>query len=242
MASRTAGPWRILVALLSALLAAWASPVAIGAAADSSAAAAYAYTYDVLRGVHLASPATVRGPPATPDQDTLYDVAARSRGAWVRAGAASDSPVRKRAWVPVASARGAGFTATTLEHVRRIDGALASIGKSAVAAKSGDDLVDVWRVVGPDEAAQIGKTGSYQVQLGGEGKYFFPTREQAENLGQMYTKQGWGGQQTLTRGQAPRSVIDRAEPVNAGTEGPGWFVRSPDIPSICNVTCVGPVG
>lgn len=101
-----------------------------------------------------------------------------------------------------------------------------------VAAKTGDDLVDVWRVVGPDEAAQISKTGSYQVQLGGEGKYFFPTREQAENLGQMYTKQGWGGQQTLTRGQAPRSVIDRAEPVNAGTEGPGWFVRSPDIPSV----------
>ena len=117
-----------------------------------------------------------------------------------------------------------------------------SCSSESVAAKTGDDLVDVWRVVGPDEAAQIGKTRSYQVQLGGEGKYFFPTREQAENLGQMYTKQGWGGQQTLTRGQAPRSVIDRAEPVNAGTEGPGWFVRSPDIPSICNVTCVGPVG
>lgn len=129
-----------------------------------------------------------------------------------------------------------------VEPLAMAAGKAMSFPSVGVAAKSGDDLVDVWRVVGPDEAAQIGKTGSYQVQLGGEGKYFFPTREQAENLGQMYTKQGWGGQQTLTRGQAPRSVIDRAEPVNAGTEGPGWFVRSPDIPSICNVTCVGPVG
>lgn len=149
MASRTAGPWRILVALLSALLAAWASPVAIGAAADSSAAAAYAYTYDVLRGVQVASPATVRGPPSASDQDTLYDVVgARSRGASVRAGAASDSPVRKRAWVPVASARGAGFTATTLEHVRGVGGALASIGKSAVAANT---TARGWKVGDPIE-------------------------------------------------------------------------------------------
>ncbi len=113
---------------------------------------------------------------------------------------------------------------------------------TGVAAKSGDDLVDVFRVVGPEEAADIAKTGAYRVQPGGEGKYFFPTQGQAENLGQMYTKAGWGGQQTLTRGQVPSSVIARAEAVNAGTEGPAWFIRSPDIPSICNVSCIGPVG
>lgn len=159
MASRTAGPWRILVALLSALLAAWPGPVAIGAAADSSAAAAYAYTYVVQRGVQVASPATVRGPPSASDQDTLYDVvAARSRGASVRAGAASDSPVWKRAWVPVASARGAGFTATTLEHVRGVGGALASIGKSAVAA-----------IAAPNERTEVAGNGAGEVYLGQSG-------------------------------------------------------------------------
>ena len=115
------------------------------------------------------------------------------------------------------------------------------LAKLSTAANTGDDLVDVWRVVGPDEAADIARTGGYRVPPGGEGKYFFPTRGQAENLGQMYNKANWPGPQTLTRGQVPSSVIARAESVNAGTEGPGWFIRSPDIPSICNVQCLGTI-
>ena len=112
-------------------------------------------------------------------------------------------------------------------------------GAANTAANTGDDLVDVWRTVGPDEAADIAATGAYRVQPGGEGKYFFPTQAQAENLANMYNKAGWPGPQTITRGQVPQSVLSRAEGVNAGTEGPGWFVRSPDVPSICNVQCVG---
>lgn len=135
MVSRMVWPWRVLVTLLAALLAAGTAPVAVAATVESSAAVACAYTYDVQRGVQVASPATERGPPAASDQNTLYDVDARSRGASVRVDEASDSPVTKLAGVPVASARGAGSPATTLEHVRRIDGALASVGKSAVAAK-----------------------------------------------------------------------------------------------------------
>lgn len=135
MVSRMVWPWRVLVTLLAALLAAGTAPVAVAATVESSAAVACAYTYDVQRGVQVASPATERGPPAASDQNTLYDVGAGSRGASVRVGEASDSPVTKLAGVPVASARGAGSPAATLEHVRRIDGALASVGKSAVAAK-----------------------------------------------------------------------------------------------------------
>lgn len=138
-------PWRVLVTLLAALLGVGTGPVAVAATVESSAAVACAYTYDVQRGVQVASPATVRGPPATSDQNTLYDVGAGSRGASVRVGEASDSPVTKRAGVQVASAPGAGSTATTLEHVRRIDGALASIGKSAVAANTGVNGLGVLR-------------------------------------------------------------------------------------------------
>lgn len=81
----------------------------------------------------------------------------------------------------------------------------------------------------------------YRVPVGGEGKYFYPTQGKAENLAQMYNKTTVPGPQTLTHGQAPNSVIGRAEPVNAGTEGPGWFIRSPDIPQICNVQCLGTI-
>jgi hypothetical protein len=117
-----------------------------------------------------------------------------------------------------------------------------SVSGFGVAAKSGDDLVDVFRVVGPNEAADIAKTGAYRVQPGGEGKYFFGTQQQAENLGQMYNKSpSFPGPQTVTRGQVPQSVLQRAEGVNAGTEGPGWFIRTPDISSICNVSCIGTV-
>lgn len=60
-------------------------------------------------------------------------------------------------------------------------GKLAHIGKlktlpnappktTTTATNGGGDLVDVWRVVGPDEAAQVAKTRTYQVQPGGEGK------------------------------------------------------------------------
>src|SRR5690606_18114510 len=66
----------------------------------------------------------------------------------------------------------------------------ASVPDRGVAANTGDDLVDVWRTVGPDEAADIAATGAYRVQPGGEGKYFFPTQAQAENLANMYNKAG----------------------------------------------------
>jgi hypothetical protein len=57
-----------------------------------------------------------------------------------------------------------------------------------VAKSSDDDSVDVWRVVGPEEAADIAKSGSYGPGSGNAGKYFYPTRGQAEKLADMYTK------------------------------------------------------
>jgi hypothetical protein len=125
-----------------------------------------------------------------------------------------------------------------------VSSATAAIGARLARTATGatDDLIDVYRVVGAAEADDIARAGAYRVQPGGEGKYFFPTQGQAQNLAEMYSKVGLGGQQTLTRGQIPSSVLARAEDVNAASEGPAWFIRSPDIPSICNVTCIGSVG
>lgn len=234
------------LAIVLSVLAVFSGSGGVTAAAPTAPSNLHAHTY---HATYYDAPAhdtaSERGPPAADVSKSAsagkHAVDRGSNGDSARPGTAATRDYTHYGRPGQLANDDHGTGTTNAPHAAG-DGDLSTPTVAGVAAKSGDDLVDVWRVVGPDEAAQISKTGSYQVQLGGEGKYFFPTREQAENLGQMYTKQGWGGPQTLTRGQAPRSVIDRAEPVNAGTEGPGWFVRSPDIPSICNVTCVGPVG
>lgn len=221
---------RRLLVLIVGILGCWLGAATGAAATPTNLVLVHAYACD---STGHAAPLNAT--------DTMYDAGdRRSNGTVMRPNEAA-SPGAYAYDRPTSPVHVVGVAATARRSAQAAPAASWSIVLSGVATNTAD-LVDVWRVVGPDEAAQIGKTGSYQVQLGGEGKYFFPAREQAENLGQMYTKQGWGGQQTLTRGQTPRSVIDRAEPVNAGTEGPGWFVRSTDVPSICNVTCVGPVG
>ena len=235
---------RRLIALSLTLVAVLFSTSTAGAATPPVDGYVSGYAYD---GSHHPAPpahtASERGPPALHNYtNPAYGaVGHRPHGVSARLNGPTTLSITTYAY-PERFVRGAGATATTSRDVVLADGDLLPVPAGQVAAKNGDELVDVWRVVGPDEAAQIAKTKTYQVQPGGEGKYFFPTREQAENLGQMYTKAGWGGQQTLTRGQVPRSVVGRAEPVNAGTEGPGLFIRSPDVPSICNVSCVGPVG
>jgi hypothetical protein len=233
---------RLVGALVVILTTIFAMPATAGASAPPGFNSAHAFTYDNNHHATATTyAATERGPPATYDHTTPYDADGLPRRG---ALACSSDPTPDAIYVYEDNSRRArvdNVIGTISEPPRLNAGVLSSIQRWHVAAKSGDDLVDVWRVVGPDEAAGITKTGGYSVQLGGEGKYFFPTRGQAENLGQMYNKANWPGPQTLTRGQVPRSVISRAEPVNAGTEGPGWFIRSPDIPRICNVLCMGTI-
>ncbi len=230
---------RLLALILAAIAAFLVAPQA--AVTATSVTSVSVYTYD---GHHHSAPSvggtSERGPPAAGNHfanDNAVD--RRSYGDSARPDI-GESPAAYT-YTYTDPAPSVQVTPTTWHRAEVADGQLIAFARGRVAAKSGDDLVDVWRVVGPDEAAGITKTGGYSVQLGGEGKYFFPTRGQAENLGQMYNKANWPGPQTLTRGQVPRSVISRAEPVNAGTEGPGWFIRSPDIPRICNVLCMGTI-
>ncbi len=229
-----------LIALVCALAAILMGATSASAAAVPTSATVGVRVCDVHpQSASMTDTVTARGSPGYDPSGTTDDaVDYGSHGASARSATATSPAIttydRTTALVQIAR------TAGTTDRIAQVtDGNSVVFEPTGGAANKGDDLVDVWRVVGPDEAADIARTGGYRVQPGGEGKYFFPTSGQAENLGQMYNKANWPGPQTLTGGQVPRSVIARAESVNAGTEGPGWFIRSPDIPNICNVQCLG---
>ena len=94
-----------------------------------------------------------------------------------------------------------------------------------LAAKSGTTL---YRAVGPDELADLQKLGRYRVPPGGtEGKYFFETSEQASNFARMMGDKPY----TTTSVRVPRAGLGKGDRINPAREGPGYFFRTPDMPS-----------
>ena len=80
-----------------------------------------------------------------------------------------------------------------------------------------------------------------EILRGLEGKYFFPTRAQAENLGAKYAKMGLG-EQTITSGRIGTDVLRQfGEPLEAAGEGPAFFLRNESLRHITNVTIEGPL-
>jgi hypothetical protein len=117
------------------------------------------------------------------------------------------------------------------------------LGKLADAVEEEDTAreaaTQIFRIVDPEEAADIAESGVYRNLFGLEGKYFFPTQEQAENLSAMFMKVGMGGPYALTSGVVAQSILDAAEEVNAAGEGTAFFLRNEQLPLITNVTIHG---
>jgi hypothetical protein len=82
------------------------------------------------------------------------------------------------------------------------------VGATKLAAKAGDDLVDLYRAVGPHELADIQKTGAFRSRPGIEGKYFTPTGQEASTYAREAVKAFGDPPYTIVRTQAPRSVLD----------------------------------
>jgi hypothetical protein len=96
-------------------------------------------------------------------------------------------------------------------------------------------------VVGPAEVRDIAESGVYRNPAGLEGKYFYPTQEQAANLAAKYAKLGISDQ-TLTSGQISTELLQRfGEPITPAGEGPAFFLRNELLPFITDVTTHGPV-
>ena len=96
----------------------------------------------------------------------------------------------------------------------------------------------LFRTVGSAEARDIAESGVYRNPEGLEGKYFYPTQAQAENLGVP----SWAlGEQTLTSGQISTDLLTRVgEPITPAGEGPAYFLRNEYLQYIANITTEGP--
>jgi RHS repeat-associated protein len=94
---------------------------------------------------------------------------------------------------------------------------------AAEAATSGTTL---FRAVGPEEAADIGKMGTYRIRgkSAETGKYFFPTQEQAQAM----VDRGWATH--VTSGVFPQEALDAADVLSLPTEGTGLLIPSRFFP------------
>jgi hypothetical protein len=110
---------------------------------------------------------------------------------------------------------------------------------SGSAADAGSGATQLFRTVGSAEARDIAESGVYRNPAGLEGKYFYPARAQAENLGAQYAKLGLG-EQTLTSGRISTDLLGRfGEPIEPAGEGPAFFLRNEYLPYISDATIEG---
>ncbi len=88
--------------------------------------------------------------------------------------------------------------------------------------------VPLFRAVGERELADIQALGRYRTPPGGtEGKYFFPTAEQASNFARMMRDQGY----TTTSVRVSPAEMARGQPIHPAGEGPAYFFSTPNLPS-----------
>ena len=85
----------------------------------------------------------------------------------------------------------------------------------------------LFRAVEPGELSDIEASGVYRVPEGmAEGKYFYPTEEQAANFARMNP----GREYTLTHSQFPSGVLKGSWYGTIGGEGPAYFIPSEYFP------------
>jgi hypothetical protein len=192
-------------------------------------------TTDLDGNIISSQPTSSYTPPAGATQ--IY----QGGGNWGPTGGAEGNPVAFGQSYQVASAGAiaapAGGAAPGLldaigAGILRILGTLGS-----VLSLSGDtpQSQTLYRAVDQQELASIQSTGNYTIPPGGtEGKYFYPTPGQAQNLANMYQAQGIGpGPYTLTSGQFQQQELPPPFPVSG--EGQVYFLPANLFPRAATV-------
>ncbi|WP_416391616.1 hypothetical protein NR756_02680 [Alloalcanivorax xenomutans] len=80
---------------------------------------------------------------------------------------------------------------------------------AGAAVAHGNDLVDVFRAVGPDELADIQKTGAFNNIPGLEGKYFTTSAESAASYAKQAVNAFGDQPYTIVTSKVPRSVLKK---------------------------------
>jgi hypothetical protein len=110
-------------------------------------------------------------------------------------------------------------------------GDAARAGKYAVSAAAGsDELVEIFRAVGPNELADIRLTGHYRPGgISVNGKYFYPTAQQVTNFVEMASRT-----KLLAKPYTMSSTIvrrsDLPKPIDPVKEGLAYFFEADKIP------------
>lgn len=98
----------------------------------------------------------------------------------------------------------------------------------------------IFRAVEPDELADLLGSAQYRNIPGvGDGKYFFPTPQQADTFAEMMTTRGMGGPYCTTLGCIPAHVMGQIERITPAGEGAAYFVPDTLLPYIDNVLVHG---
>ncbi|HEX8001272.1 MAG TPA: RHS repeat-associated core domain-containing protein [Mycobacteriales bacterium] len=110
------------------------------------------------------------------------------------------------------------------------------------AGGGGGGTTRLYRAVERGELQDIESTGQYRLGPGNEGKYFFPTRAQAENFAKMMSKSRLGGPFCITSGCTDTRLLSQYERLNIAGEGPAWYLPEEMLPYITDIQILGPGG
>lgn len=98
----------------------------------------------------------------------------------------------------------------------------------------------IYRAVEPDELADLVGSGQYRNIPGiGHGKYFFPTRQQADAFAEMMTKRGMGGPYCTTSGCIPADLLRQIERITPAGEGAAYYIPDSLLPYIDDILTHG---
>ena len=118
------------------------------------------------------------------------------------------------------------------------DAAIAAEAEAAAAAAtntaSGAARTQLFRSVESGELADLVGSGQFRTIAGQEGKYFFPTQQQAAAFDDIIS-----GQAAVTSGRIDSSLLSGVEQITISGEGVAWFIPEELLPYIDNIVIHG---
>ena len=104
----------------------------------------------------------------------------------------------------------------------------------ATEAASGASRTQLFRSVEPGELADLVGSGQFRTIAGQEGKYFFPTQQQAAAFDDIIS-----GQAAVTSGRINLSLLSGVEQITISGEGSAWFIPEELLPYIDDIVIHG---
>ncbi|MCP3995478.1 MAG: RHS repeat-associated core domain-containing protein [bacterium] len=112
----------------------------------------------------------------------------------------------------------------------KLDDAVGIADDLVGGARRGDDLVDLFRAVGPDELGDIQNTGKLINRGSAEGKYFTSSVEGASDYARQAVRAFGDPPYTTIRTQIPRSHLPASVDVDGGI--PAYVIPDDTLPSL----------